>query len=333
MNLLIVGRDYGAAEALAGRPFVGPSGKLLDRALAKVPLDRAACEVTNVVNVQPTGNRWEAHDSGNVEAGIFALRRQLTPDRVVLAVGEHAFHACLGLAPDAHEYAITEVRGYPFRGVGGCLVVPTVHPAFILRGAQRPYAFCFERDVAKAARYAREGYTEPQGRERLRSESGVLAYINDGLLAVDIETREDLSIACVAIAPRLEPPLGVCFDQPDAEEQRRELAFILASDAPKIFHNGQFDVTILERAGLPVNAWEHDTMLLWHTLEPVLAGSTEGAGGNMRTEKSLRFLASIFTDEPWWKNYQFQSHKERCVLCAKDARITMDIFLQMRSKL
>ena len=328
MSLLVVGRDWGVAEAQAGRAFVGPSGTMLDRELARAGLPRAACEVTNVVEAQPPGNRWEAHTPDAVAAGVAALRAKLTRDRVVLAVGEQALHACLGLDPDAHAHAITDVRGYPFRGVGGCLVVPTIHPSFILRGAQRPYAFCFARDVAKAVRYAKGGYREPEEHAYLRSESDILSHVNTGRLAVDIETYADGSIACVAVAPSGES--AVCYDKP-LDTQRDELAFVLAADTLKAFHNGQFDVTVLEQAGFRVTNWQADTMLLWHALEPVLAGAAETS--QLGTKKSLKFLGSVFSDRPYWKSYNFVTHRDRCLLCARDTMVTWDVWRQMEAQL
>src|SRR5205807_462381 len=94
----------------------------------------------------------------------------------------------------------------------------------------------------------------------------------------------------------------------------------------------QFDVTILERAGCPVANWAHDTMLLWHAVEPLLAGKQEAAGGS-RSEKSLRFLASLLLDEPWWKNYAFESEEERLLLCARDARITLAVHATLTRRL
>src|SRR5207237_9455392 len=105
---------------------------------------------------------------------------------------------------------------------------------------------------------------------------------------------------------------------------------LLESPNPKVFHNGQFDVTILERAGCCVTNWKHDTMLLWHAIEPLLAGKQDATGS--RSEKSLRFLASLLLDEPWWKNYAFESADEQLLLCARDARITLAVHAALTTR-
>src|SRR5207247_1589436 len=135
-------------------------------------------------------------------------------------------------------------------------------------------------------------------------------------IAVDIETDGDLGIACIGWA--MSANIGHCA--PYREDNFPWFRAMLASAAPKVFQNGQFDTTILERAGFEVRNWQHDPMLLWATLEPLLAGKIEEGGGK-QTHKSLRFLASILTDQPYWKDYEFQDETQRYTLCARDARI------------
>ena len=147
--------------------------------------------------------------------------------------------------------------------------------------------------------------------------------------AVDIETAGEHAevIKCVGWAEFAD--VGHVYRY--GPDTRDYIAELLASPNPKVFHNGQFDVTILERHGFTVNNWTDDTMLLWHTVEPLLAGKKKEKGD--QTQKSLRFLASLLTDEPWWKDYSFQSEEDRLRLCARDARVTWACWDALRQRL
>lgn len=319
--LVLVGRDWGFEEAQAGRPFVGAAGHLLDRGLAKARIERGHCLVTNVINERPAGNNWDAHSRSRVVEGLEQLHGLLAqhPRRLVVAFGAEAFMACRGLDPftrPENEFdgnGITELRGYVFDGPFGPVLAST-HPAFILR-TWLPWWPCFLWDLQKAKRILDGvGSGAAAGIECI----GALRPQGNGPVAVDIETSGPHAehIECVAFAWSAERGQVVPYE----ERTRDFVAEVLASPAPKIFHNGQFDVTILERHGLRVENWTDDTMLLWHVVEPLLAGKKKEKGDE--TVKSLRFLASLLTDEPWWKSYDFQSKEDQLRLCARDARVT-----------
>ena len=150
-ELVIVGRDPGWQEVRDGRPFVGASGKLLDEALQSAGLQRKDVLVTNVCNVRPPGDDWTKHDPLDVAKGFKALNELLVkhPRKVVLTLGAQALLAttigCPELKEDVNAIVlnsqlggtITEVRGYAIREVYRealpYAVVPSVHPAFIIR--------------------------------------------------------------------------------------------------------------------------------------------------------------------------------------------------------
>lgn len=144
------------------------------------------------------------------------------------------------------------------------------------------------------------------------------SYEKSAPLALDIETAGEHAEIIKCIGYSWDGDTGFCESYNG--ETHDFFAELLSGPNPKIFHNGQFDVTVLERHGLQVKNWQHDTMLLYHTLEPLIAGKSKEK--NSQTQKSLRFLASILLNEPWWKNYQFESEEEQLRLCAKDARLT-----------
>ena len=134
-EVMLVGEQPGDAEDLAGHPFVGPAGKLLDRALAEAGIDRAKVYVSNVVKhfkFEPRGKRRiHARPNG---AEIAACRPWLETEialvkpRVLVCLGATAAQALLG-----NTFRVSQQRG---RFVASSLaprVTATVHPSSILR--------------------------------------------------------------------------------------------------------------------------------------------------------------------------------------------------------
>lgn len=134
-RLMLVGEQPGDQEDLAGRPFVGPAGQLLDRALAKAGIDRARAYVTNAVKhfkFEPRGPRRihqkpEAHEIAACRWWL-SQERALVRPAVTVALGATAAQALLG-----RIVTIGRARGAPvtLEDGGECWV--TVHPSFLLR--------------------------------------------------------------------------------------------------------------------------------------------------------------------------------------------------------
>jgi DNA polymerase len=132
---MLVGEQPGDAEDLAGHPFVGPAGKLLDRALADAGIDRHMVYVTNVVKHfkwEPRGKR-RIHAKPNA-AEISACRPWLETEiallqpRVLVCLGATAAQALLGKA-----FKVSKLRGEFVDSSLAPLVTATVHPSSILR--------------------------------------------------------------------------------------------------------------------------------------------------------------------------------------------------------
>jgi len=127
-RLLFVGEGPGRQEDLLGEPFVGRSGKLLDRLMVEeIGVDRTGCYITNVVKCRPPGNRDPA--PAEVEACRPWLRRQveLLNPLVVVTLGNFATRLLL---PTTDGIRRVRGRAYPF---GHGHLVPTYHPAAALR--------------------------------------------------------------------------------------------------------------------------------------------------------------------------------------------------------
>ncbi len=128
-DLLFVGEAPGQEEDLQGEPFVGRSGKLLDKlVLQEMGLDRSAFAITNVVKCRPPGNRDPLPAEIEACRPWLEAQLELVAPRVVVTLGNFAAQLLLGTT-----LGVTKLRGqaYPF---GRGRLVPTFHPAYALRG-------------------------------------------------------------------------------------------------------------------------------------------------------------------------------------------------------
>ncbi|WP_279477863.1 uracil-DNA glycosylase [Aureimonas sp. SK2] len=130
--VMFIGEAPGRDEDLAGEPFVGKSGQLLNRMLAAIGLEREAVRVTNTVPWRPPGNR--APTPAETEACLpFTLRHvELVKPRIVVCVGSSSCRALLRA-----DEGITRLRGrwLSLTTPNGTEVpvMPMLHPAFLLR--------------------------------------------------------------------------------------------------------------------------------------------------------------------------------------------------------
>jgi DNA polymerase len=134
-EVMLIGEQPGDAEDLAGHPFVGPAGKLLDQALAEAGIDRGLVYVTNVVKHfkwEPRGKR-RIHAKPNA-AEIGACRPWLETEialvkpRVLVCLGATAAQALLG-----KTFKVSRQRGETVSSPLAAVVGATVHPSSILR--------------------------------------------------------------------------------------------------------------------------------------------------------------------------------------------------------
>jgi uracil-DNA glycosylase len=156
--LLLVGEQPGDAEDLSGHPFVGPAGKLLDRALTEAGIDRTAVYVTNVVkhfSWEPRG-KWRIHKkprTGEIAAcrPWLDVEIALVKPRAIVCLGATAAQALLGRA-----FKVTVHRGEFVSSPLAPLVLATVHPSSILRapdaGARHRELRRFTADLRAVAR-------------------------------------------------------------------------------------------------------------------------------------------------------------------------------------
>ena len=142
-DVMLVGEQPGDKEDVAGRPFVGPAGKLLDEALDEAGIDRSRAYVTNVVK----HFKWQAKGRRRIHAKpawaeIAACRPWLEaeldvvkPD-VLVCLGATAAQALLG-----RQFRVTRERGQPVLSDLAPHVLATIHPSAVLRADDREKEF------------------------------------------------------------------------------------------------------------------------------------------------------------------------------------------------
>jgi DNA polymerase len=133
--LMLVGEQPGDQEDLTGKPFVGPAGKLLDRALEEAGIDRSAAYLTNVVK----HFKWEGRGKRRIHAKpawseMTACRPWLDAElavvepRVLVCLGATAAQALLG-----RDFRVSRQRGELVESSLAPYVTATIHPSSILR--------------------------------------------------------------------------------------------------------------------------------------------------------------------------------------------------------
>lgn len=327
-KIVIVGEAYGEKEEEVGKPFVGPSGWVLDNLLAQAGIDRNACYLTNVFNLRPqpkndvanlcgpkttalpgypplSNGKYVRMEYAGELSRLYAEIRTEAPT-LILAFGATAAWALLGTS------GIKKIRGAPLytsgsaaAAVGSIKVLPTYHPAAVMREWKiRPivladlYKAARESEFPEIRRPIREIWVDPTLADLADFDRRYIDPSPD--LSVDIETAAG-QLTCIGFAPDPGHALVVPFIDPTQSDgnywrsyadERAAWRFVVTQ-----LHRGKaivgqnfiYDMHYLWRTyGISVPDHADDTMLLHHALQPEM-------------EKSLGFLGSVYTDEVAWK--------------------------------
>ncbi len=166
-RVMIVGEQPGDREDLAGRPFVGPAGKLLDTALERAGVDRARCFVTNAVKhfkFEPRGKRRLHKTPSASEIDIcrwwLDQERALVKPGLIVALGATAIRGVLG-----RSAPVSQLRGTFHALADGTQFFATVHPSSLLRlqdDSEKRLAWrAFLDDLEKVALWMRDDSLRP----------------------------------------------------------------------------------------------------------------------------------------------------------------------------
>lgn len=304
-RIAFVGQAPGAEEILAGEPFVGPAGQELNRELSRVGIRQADCYITNVCkrklaqnDIKPLyANASCTMPKPELQAWWDLLHKELEEVKanVVVALGYDALIALTGLV------GIGKYRGSIVASLSGRKIVPTYHPSGVLQNYScRPLVIA---DLKKAKRESlypdiilpkREFIIEPTLKE-------IKIYLKEcrrkGIASVDIETQRTSWISCIGFSHSPDSALCIPLVGPEGDywgdeldEVKREISAVLGDESVKIVgQNFAYDTAWLKRDGYSVNPPWFDTMVAMHAAWPQMP-------------KDLATLASLFTNEPYWKD-------------------------------
>jgi DNA polymerase len=150
-DLMFVGEAPGADEDVQGVPFVGRAGQLLTKIIEAIGLQRDDVYIANVIKCRPPGNRNPDPDEVDACEGFLFRQIDSIRPKVIVALGTFAAKALLKT-----QEPISRLRGrvYEYRGAR---LIPTFHPAFLLRSPER------KRDVWEDMKKVRALLQDPAG--------------------------------------------------------------------------------------------------------------------------------------------------------------------------
>jgi uracil-DNA glycosylase family 4 len=349
-KIVLIGEAPGAEEEKQGKPFVGGSGQLLNQVLSGAGIDRSRCYVTNIMQVRPPSNNFASfyedskrqNPSSLLLAGLERLRGELSrlQPNVIVPLGAEPLRAVTGL------HSIEKWRGSILSSPFG-KVVSTYHPAAVLREYKlRPILQLDAKRVATQSVFAdvripqHTFHVDPSFDKVI---SWLRAIQKGQLISFDIETIGNL-VRCLGIGisrheamciPFMSSPYrfrpgeigNLLSDTPGSQSQMsshwkedeeyvilQELDRILSDpEIEKTAQNYPFDSTRLEKQfGLVVKGLRLDTLLGFHCCYAELP-------------KGLDFLCSIYTDVPYYSDYNVAADLEVWKYNCYDCAVTFEI--------
>ena len=299
-RIVLIGEAPGATENALRRPFMGASGNLLMQWWRDLGLQRGQVRIDNLLQRMPPGGKIENATVEDVTEGIHDLRARLAllQPSVIVPTGNYATFALTGkgkvkaavrkalgeevTASEAEKKAgITSLRGsvYSYETLAGwnCKLIPTIHPAWYLRGQKhkQEIAYADWRRIIKES--ASPVYSAPKPVHVIEpTEHDVAQYVKfvkyhekDLKLALDIETW-GRTLSCVGFSHSPDYSITIRTDSRNALD--RFLPYIMelcGTACPKILQNGLYDFYWLAAKGIkPVN-WKWDTMAMAHAINPI----------------------------------------------------------------
>ena len=364
-KIMIVGMAPARYEMIKGEPFVGPSGSMLNKALAINGINRNNCFITNILEWQiPFGaqifdNKRTWGTWSEVQSEIDRLEREVheVKPNVIFALGNDPLQVLTG------KRGIVNYRGSILPCNWGGKVVASLHPSGIMQGMWK-----YEKllDYIDTPRMKQESLSPDLilpvrnviSRPTLTQ---TLEYLNlceqEEWIAFDIETAwwsEDKmgEISCVSFAFREDEAISIPFicqgGQPywGFEEESliwQVIAKLLENkNVKKIGQNVSFDVFYFWTHKIYPYPITIDTMLLHHCLYPDFGGVEDITFEGMKKKKSLlnpghtlRLLTSIYTRTPCYKTKEWDplmSDEKLWYRNAMDSMVTFEVGMKMMTE-
>lgn len=326
-RIMIVGEAPGEKEVEDRKPFAGPSGYQLGLMLKESGIMEAECFITNFLRYRPANNNIETFITRKKKHGqvnqweyrsgcwlsptaiehlthLEAEIEEVSPN-IIIPMGNVALWAVCG------AWQISNHRGYIHTRPDGRKVLPTFHPAHILRfWGQRPITISDLRRAKREAispdveavaqnfiiRPSYEAVIETLGRYSLRQSTGTLP------LAIDIETRKG-QIACIGFADSpttaicipfhcVESRVGYWSEEEEVDIVRLIVEVLTHPNLQAIGQNFTYDNQYIGKEWGIIVKIALDTMVMQHVLYPGLPSGS----------KRLGFLATMYCEQPrFWK--------------------------------
>lgn len=323
-DIMFVGEAPGKTEEREREPFVGKSGELLTRYAERSGVRRPKdAFFTNLCKYRPRRNSFKnARGTRELEIGLAELSEEIekVDPNVIVALGGWPMYYLTGASTSSPGSGSMTYRGSvlpcSIEGHEGRKVFVTMHPAAILRlWKMHPV---FEWDIKKAtqeANFPEIRYPEYEvllagddaSHDNWISNAELEAVVSEMLeadwICVDIETFSDQTMSCCGFADSTGRALVVTFKRTGGWQYVQEL---LASSVPKTFQYGTYDVTFLKRFysfdtnGFYVDSgWDEGPMEVRN-----VGWDTYIAAATLMPEfpRGLDFLASVYTDFPYYKD-------------------------------
>lgn len=339
-KLMIIGEAPGKHENEQGKPFVGPSGLILDKVLRGIgyPNWRSETYVTNVFKYQPPDNDFERIEETGYklkdEIDFLMKEIQTFNPNMLLVLGKNAWNA-LNLPGKLDEYRGSILSAY------GRKVIGTYHPARFLYSREagqfswKPYEKAvFQADLLRAFKECefKELNLPKRNLHVVENSNQFLQFLNrwEGKsfkVAEDIESINFIPF-CISFAfspsesisiPLFDYPLGKSRSKRDLARLWLMIDRLHNNSRMKIIgQNFKYDEPKLRKLGLYIHSLYSDTMLKGHVVCPEFP-------------KNLAFQTSIHTREPFYKNeYEaFKSGKtdifKFMIYNARDSAVTWEI--------
>ena len=130
-KIMIIGEGPGANEDAEGKPFVGRAGKLLDKMLEAIRLDRTKVYISNVVNYRPPANRKPTEEEIDRYLPYLKSHIEIIKPKILFLLGSTALNTLIG-----NEVVISKARGKWIQKEIGIIkpwIIASFHPAFLMR--------------------------------------------------------------------------------------------------------------------------------------------------------------------------------------------------------
>lgn len=135
-KIIFIGEAPGKEEDIQGIPFVGRSGKLLNKTLEKAEIDRNKIYITNIVKCRPPGNRLPTEAEANTCMSILLDKQiKIINPQIICTLGSCALNYIMQQS-NKNKYKITKMHGKPIKK-NELTIIPLLHPAYILRNPSK----------------------------------------------------------------------------------------------------------------------------------------------------------------------------------------------------